>query len=191
MEGWDPQPPHPKDAHNFFIRLLFTKSLQERYKDQTEATVLAIDRYTYKADEGGSHEQGPMPCHHTDAHHLKPKASTSYPSPSYEHSRSSRLSASTHVHTSEVAAAIFHEPISERINVLILKRLTVNATTTHDNATILCKSIKPRPSPRPYCAMLPGLTIVDKVDANRTFLKTPPGITCSKMMPQEVERHQK
>jgi hypothetical protein len=36
------------------------------------------------------------------------------------------------------------------------------------NATVLRKSIKPRPSPRPRCTMLPSPTVVDEVDANRS-----------------------
>jgi hypothetical protein len=47
----------------FFIRLLFTKALQEEYKDQTVLTILAIDHYTYKNDEVGGHEQDVLPSH--------------------------------------------------------------------------------------------------------------------------------
>jgi hypothetical protein len=43
--------------HTAFFNRLFSKALQEQYKDQTETTILATDRYTYKTDEGGSHEQ--------------------------------------------------------------------------------------------------------------------------------------
>jgi hypothetical protein len=35
--------------------------LESEYKDQLEATILAIACYTYKTDEGGDHEQGQCP----------------------------------------------------------------------------------------------------------------------------------
>jgi hypothetical protein len=46
---------------------------------------------------------------------------------------------------------------------------------------------------RPRCIVhhASSIVIVDEVDENLTALETPLGITCSKMMPQEVERHQK
>jgi hypothetical protein len=59
----------------------------------------------------------------------------------WEHTRSSRLSVSTHKHTVEVAATVFR---TDQRNDLA--KLVVNATTTPDSATILRKPMKPRPS---------------------------------------------
>jgi hypothetical protein len=61
----------------------------------------------------------------------------------WEHTRTSRLSASTHKHTVEVAAAVLR---TDQRNDLA--KLVVNATTTPDSATILRKPMKPRPSLR-------------------------------------------
>jgi hypothetical protein len=49
-----PQPLHPKDAHNFFIRL-FSKALQDEYKYQSEATILATNAKPTKLIKGGGH----------------------------------------------------------------------------------------------------------------------------------------
>jgi hypothetical protein len=49
-----------------------------------------------------------------------------------------------------------------------MARLAVNATMTSYNATILRKSIKPRPSPRPCYATPLSLAVIDVVDANRS-----------------------
>jgi hypothetical protein len=53
-----------------------------------------------------------------------------------------------------------------------LARLAINATITSYSATVMRKSIKPRPSPRPLCATLSSLTVVDVVDANRSTSNT-------------------
>jgi hypothetical protein len=52
-----------------------------------------------------------------------------------------------------------------------LARLAINATTTSNNATILHKSIKPRPSPRPCYATRSSLAVVYEVDASRSALE--------------------
>jgi hypothetical protein len=45
-----------------------------------------------------------------------------------------------------------------------LARLAINATMMSYIAIVLRKSIKPRPSSRPCCAMWPSLVVVDEVD---------------------------
>jgi hypothetical protein len=107
---------------SFFIRLIVIV-IQEKYKDKTKTTILAKDRYIYMTGEGGVHEQGSMRCHHTNAHHLKPKASTSCPS------------ASTYTHTHPKSPPpLFRYSIFRTNQRTDLARLAVNATMSPHNA---------------------------------------------------------
>jgi hypothetical protein len=78
--------------------------------------------------------------------------------------------ASTDAYTFKVATVVFCEPFRTDQST-DLARLAVNDTTTPDNTTVLHKSIKSRPSPRPCCATPPSLAVVDEVDANRSALE--------------------
>jgi hypothetical protein len=113
-----------------------------------------------------------VPCHHTYAHHLKLKASSTTRSISR---------ASTNAYTFKVIAVVFCEPFRTDQSTY-LARLAVNDTTTPDNTTVLHKSIKSRPSPRPCCATPPSLAVVDEVDANRFALEPLQPASSPKMM---------
>jgi hypothetical protein len=114
-------------------------------------------------------------CHHTYVHHLKPKASTSCPSTTRS-ILGPALSASIHAHTSEVAAAVFREPIFRTDQCIDLAGLSVNVT-------ILRKSIKPHPSLRPRYTTTPSLSNIDVVDANRSASKPLQQAPAPKTMP--------
>jgi hypothetical protein len=148
----------------FFFIWLFIEFLKEP-RSQRQPT----DRYTYQTDEGGDHEQSHVPCHHNNAHHLKPTSSTSYPSTA-KSILSPTLSTGIHTHSGSCLRRLPRSHLQNGPTYWSC-RLAVNATMTSKRATILRRYIKPRESLRLRCATLSRVIIVDKVDPIRFALE--------------------
>jgi hypothetical protein len=107
-----PEPLHPKDAlYNFYFIRLFTKVIQDEYKDQSEATILATFAKITRLMKGVTKNTANCPDLEPTHIIVMPEASPSRPTTSREHQPVHQTLSARHRTLSEVAASIFLEHI--------------------------------------------------------------------------------